>query len=268
MTRFVALIVAIVLSLTALPVAALDLSGLSKQDRADTLRFAVNNGLFTLYHEVAHLLIDTLALPVLGKEEDAADNIATWVLLQKNTPEANLTLEDAAHGWVLTGRSYDDYFGGDDYASGYSPDRHRAMQIVCLMVGADGAAFRRVANAYNIPSERQHTCLFDYGLVDRTLANLLVQKASGTRVDVTYHDGGRRLQLAERVFRGSGIFDDVAEELRQGYRIDRRVKFTARRCGESNAFYDPATTEIIFCYELMEDFMQLYVDDLPHRSRD
>ncbi len=268
MKRLPALILALALTLTALPAMALDLSGLSKQDRADTLRFAVNNGLFTLYHEMAHLLIDKLALPVLGKEEDAADNIATWVLLEKKTPEANQTLEDAARGWVLTGRSYGDYFGDDDYASGYSPDRHRAMQIVCLMVGADGSAFRRVANAYDIPSERQHTCLFDYEMVNRSLEGLLDKNASGTRVDVTYHDGGHRWQLAERVFRGSGIFDHVAEELRRGYRLNGRVKFTARRCGESNAFYDPATTEIIFCYELMEDFMQLYVDDLPQRSRD
>jgi len=268
MIRLSALIVVLILSFCALPAAAQDLSGLSKQERAETLRFAVNNSLFTLYHEVAHLLIDKLSLPVLGKEEDAADNIATWVLLGKNTPEANQALEDAADGWVLTGDRYDNYFAGADYASGYSPDRHRAMQIICLMVGADRTAFRGIANAYDIPSERQHTCLFDYELVSRSLEALLKEGHAGTRVNVTYHDGGTRLRLAERAFRGSGIFDDVAEELRRGYRLDGQVRFTARRCGESNAFYDPATTEIIFCYELMQDFMQLHLDQRAERSRD
>jgi len=268
MTRLSALIVVLILSFCTQPAAAQDLSGLSKQERAETLRFAVNNSLFTLYHEVAHLLIDKLSLPVLGKEEDAADNIATWVLLGKNTPEANQALEDAADGWVLTGDRYDNYFAGADYASGYSPDRHRAMQIICLMVGADRTAFRGIANAYDIPSERQHTCLFDYELVSRSLEALLKEGHAGTRVNVTYHDGGTRLRLAERAFRGSGIFDDVAEELRRGYRLDGQVRFTARRCGESNAFYDPATTEIIFCYELMQDFMQLHLDQRAERSRD
>ncbi|WP_338723201.1 DUF4344 domain-containing metallopeptidase [Devosia sp. XK-2] len=262
------LIVVLIALAMALPASAQDLSGLSKQDRAETLRFAVNNSLFTLYHEVAHLLIDKLALPVLGKEEDAADNIATWVLLKKNTPEANQALEDAADGWVLTGARYGDYFDGDDYASGYSPDRHRALQIICLMVGADRTAFRTIANSYDIPSERQHTCLFDYELINRSLDALLVEGKAGTRVNVTYHDGGTRLRLAERAFRGSGIFDEVAEELRRGYRLDGQVRFTARRCGESNAFYDPATTEIIFCYELMQDFMQLHLDQRAERSRD
>ncbi len=266
MIRLPALIAVLLLAFCAVPAAAQDLSGLSKQERAETLRFAVNNSLFTLYHEVAHLLIDKLALPVLGKEEDAADNIATWILLQKNTPEANLALEDAAVGWVLTGQSYGDYFAGDDYASGYSPDRHRAMQIICLMVGADRTAFRSIASAYDIPSERQHTCLFDYELVNRSLGQLIAEGNSGTQVNVTYHDGGRRLRLAERAFRGSGIFDDVAEELRRGYRLEGRVRFTARRCGEANAFYDPATAEIIFCYELMQDFMQLHLDQRAEPS--
>ncbi|SMQ62373.1 Putative metallopeptidase [Devosia lucknowensis] len=267
MTRLTALIAALFLSIVALPAQAQDLSGLSKQERADTLRFAVNNGLFTLYHEVAHLLIDKLGLPVLGKEEDAADNIATWILLNKNTPDANQTLEDAVDGWVLTGQHYGDYFEGLDYVSGYSPDRHRAMQIACLMIGADGSAFRSVARAYNIPQERQQSCFYDFEMMNQTLDGLLADTGTGTRVDVTYHDGGTRLRLAERVLRGSGIFDSVAEEVRKGYRLDGRVKFTAKRCGESNAFYDTNTTEVIFCYELMEEFLQLYVDDLPHRSR-
>lgn len=267
MKRLSVLFTALMIGLAALPAAAQDLSGLSKQQRADTLRFAVNNSLFTIYHEVGHLLIDKLGLPVLGKEEDAADNIATWMLLERKTPDANRALEDTVNGWVLTGLSYDDYFGGQDYVSGYSPDRHRAMQIACLLVGADGAAFRPLARAYDIPEDRQQTCFYDYELMDKSLKSLLEDRGEGTRVDVTYHDGGHQLRLAERVFRGSGIFDEVADEVRRGYRMSGRVKFTARRCGEANAYYDAASSEVIFCYELMQDLMQLYVDDLPYRRR-
>lgn len=260
MGRFLkALFVAAVLAFPAAPAQADALSGLSKPQRAEALRFSINNSLFTLYHEVAHLLIDKMRLPVLGREEDAADNIATWMLLGQKTPQANLTLQDAAKGWMLSGLRYDEPFNDDDYAAGYSPDRHRSMQIVCLMVGADGAAFRRFANSYAMPPDRQHNCHFDYELVDRSLSGLMRKTGSGTQVDVKYHDGGRRLRMAERVFRQSGIFDTVAEEVRKGYRLDGRVTFTAQRCGEPNAFYDPATTEIIFCYELMQDFMELYV---------
>ncbi len=264
MQRLLFLLIALLLG-PALPASADPMVGLSKQERADTLRFAINNSLFTLYHEVGHLLIDKMKLPLLGREEDAADNIATWILLQKGTPEANQALEDAAEGWMMTGMLYGDTYDDDDYSAGYTPDRHRSMQIVCMMVGADGSAFRRVANSFSMAADRQRSCHFDYEVIDRSISSLLENPGTGTRVDVRYDDSGWRLKLAERVLRSSGIFDDVAEEVRRGYKLSGRVKFTAQRCGEPNAFYDPETTEVIFCYELVQDFLDMYVDELPAR---
>lgn len=266
MRRLLKVFVVILAGLSSQNAVAFDLSGLSKTERAETIEFAVNNSLFTLYHEVAHLLIDKLGLPVLGREEDAADNIATWILLQKKTPDANDALIDAARGWRLTGDSFDNIFTDDDYASGYSPERQRSLQIVCMMVGADGAAFRQVADRYAIHSARQDTCFYDYNMLDRSMRGLLPANDKGTRVDVRYRNGGSHLRLAERIFRNSGIFDDVAEEIRQGYRIDGRVRFTAKSCGEPNAFYDPQTVEIIFCYELMQDFIDLHSVDRTTRT--
>src|SRR6187401_350606 len=42
-----------------------------------TTEFALGNSLFALMHEMAHGLITDLGLPVLGREEDAADAFAT-----------------------------------------------------------------------------------------------------------------------------------------------------------------------------------------------
>lgn len=260
------LLLALSAALLLQPVAAFELTGFSKAERAEALRFAVNNSLFTLYHEVSHLLIDRLQLPVFGPEEDAADSMAVWMLLQKKTPDANQALEDAARGWRLTGDAYGNVFTDEDYASGYSPDRQRSLQIVCLMVGADGAAFRPMANTYAIHPDRQDSCHHDFDLLDRSMRSQLPEGKSGTRVDVRYRDGGYHLRLAERTLRSSGIFDDVAQEVRDGYRIDQRVRFTAQSCGEPNAFYDPGTVEVIFCYELMQDFIDLYADDMPEQG--
>lgn len=266
MRRLAFIVFTLLTALTVQPAAAFDMTGMSKLDRAEALRFAINNSLFTLYHEVAHLLIDRLHLPVLGREEDAADNIATWMLLQKGTPDANEALKDAARGWMLTGDSYDNVFTDDDFASGYSPDRQRSLQIVCMMVGADGAAFRQVAERYAIHPERQDTCFFDYDMLDRSLRSILPSEGSGTRVDVRYQSGGHSLRLAERIFRNSGIFEDVAEEVRQNYRLEGRVRFTAKSCHEPNAFYDAQTVEIIFCYELLQDFIALHATNMPRRG--
>jgi len=243
---------------------------LSKSQRAEIRRFSYNNSLFVLYHEVAHLLFDQMELPILGREEDAADNVATWTLLNKRTPAADKALADAAEGWLLSGAAYDS--GGDesDFAANHSLDKQRAYQIVCLMVGSDDRAFRPIANEYRMESDRQDSCYWDYETVDRSIKGLLGTRGEksgrGTTVTVTYHDAGGRLKAAADAFKSSGVFDQVADELRTNYSLSKPVAFNAQRCGEANAFYDPDTIEIIFCYELMQDYMDLYSANMPDET--
>jgi hypothetical protein len=257
--------------LTATLLSILGLSGLtqahelSKQQRAEIRRFASNNSLFVLYHEVGHLLFDQLELPVLGREEDAADNVATWILLNKRTKQAERTLADAAQGWVLSGIAYDS--GGDesDYAAGHSLDKQRAYQIVCLMVGMDSDTFHPIADEYRMDSTRQDSCNWDYSMINRSLLGLLSREqgsGGGTQVNVTYHEPSEDLAAAADAFKSSGVFDEVADEVRQKYNIRTPVAFNAQTCGEANAFYDPETVEVIFCYELMQDYMDLYTNSL------
>ncbi|WP_240233097.1 DUF4344 domain-containing metallopeptidase [Devosia lacusdianchii] len=260
------LAVALLLCLLAF-IGAIQAQELTKSQRAEIRRFAYNNSLFVLYHEVAHLLFHQLELPILGKEEDAADNMATWILLNKRTEATDKALADAAQGWVLSGIAYDSGGEESDYAASHSLDKQRAYQIVCLMVGSDDAAFRPIANEYRMDSDRQETCAWDYETVDRSLKGLLGGRnnkaGQGTDVTVTYHDAGGRLKAAADAFKSSGVFDQVADELRQNYSLREPVQFNAKRCGEANAFYDPETVEVIFCYELMQDYMDLYADSMP-----
>lgn len=260
------LVLALLLCLLWIPGLA-QAQDLTKAQLAEVRRFAYNNSLFVLYHEVAHLLFHQLNLPILGKEEDAADNMATWTLLNKRTPETDRVLADAAQGWILSGIAYDS--GGDemDYAGQHSLDKQRAYAIVCLMVGMDETAFRPIANEYRMDRDRQDSCYWDYDTVDRSLQGLLGGRSNksgqGTDVTVTYHDVGGRLKAAADAFKSSGVFDQVADELRRNYSLREPVQFNAQRCGEANAYYDPDTVEVIFCYELMQDYMELYTANMP-----
>jgi hypothetical protein len=266
MRVFVASLLVAALALVPQAAQAQDLTGYTKAQRAEIIRFAANNSLFVLYHEMAHLLVHQMQLPVLGREEDAADNVATWMLLNKRSKEADQALADAAKGWQLSGVAYGSGEFEEDYAAGHSLDKQRAYQIVCMMVGSDGKAFRPIANQYAMDHERQDTCQWDYRLINRSIKSLLSERpanAKSTVVNVTYHDAGGRLRLAADAFRSSGVFDQVAQDLRENFSLRRPVRFNAKRCGEANAFYDPDTIEIIFCYELMTDYMELYAAELP-----
>ena len=56
----------------------------SPGDTTET-RFVLGNALWTLVHEMAHALIGEFDVALLGKEEDAADCIATIALLHGHT---------------------------------------------------------------------------------------------------------------------------------------------------------------------------------------
>jgi hypothetical protein len=261
-----ALIVALLAGMLCIPATA-QAQPLNKQKQQEDRQFAASNSLFVLYHEVAHLLFHQLDLPVLGREEDAADNVATWILLKQRNPRNDNVLADAARGWLLSGEAYGSGEYEDDFAAGHSLDKQRAYQIVCMMVGKDDSAFRRIADDYRMERDRQDSCYWDYETVDRSLSGLLggrnLKSGQGTRVTVTYHPATGKLRSAANAFRASGVFDEVADELRRNYNLTTPVAFNAKRCGEANAFYDPETVEIIFCYELMQDYMDLYTAATP-----
>lgn len=261
------IVLVLIMALMALGQAAhAQQSAVGKKALSAAHRFAANNSLFVLYHEVGHLIIDQLQLPVLGREEDAADNIATWTLLNKGTPEANAALADAAYGWLLSGNAYDVELNDRHFSGQHSLNKQRAFQIVCLMVGRNSRAFRTIATQYGLDRNRQDNCFWDYDLVDRTMRDLrrthVQKKARSGGVTVTYHDASGFYKPAADAFRQSGIFDAVAAEIAESYPITQHIEFNARLCGESNAFYDPSSVEVIFCYELMDEYIALALKDI------
>lgn len=123
---------------------------------------AVNS--FVLAHEFAHALIADFNLPVLGKEEDAADSIATFVLL--NVPEGVAFASDAAAFWIaFSGRQEPPQLA--DYADVHSLDLQRADSVLCWVAGSGEAAYEEVAELELLPPERLESCPSEYAqLVD------------------------------------------------------------------------------------------------------
>lgn len=118
---------------------------------------AVNS--FILAHEFAHALIANFDLPVLGKEEDAADSIATFVLL--NVPEGAVYASDAAAFWIaFSGRQEPPQLA--DYADVHSLDRQRADAVLCWVAGSSEASFEEIAELELLPPERLESCPSEY----------------------------------------------------------------------------------------------------------
>jgi Putative metallopeptidase len=82
--------------------------------------------LFVLLHEIAHAFISDKHLPILGREEDAADEIATFLAIQARAPAI-----------AESGAKFFESEGHDGGASDVHVDpARRAFRIRCLLYGS------------------------------------------------------------------------------------------------------------------------------------
>ncbi len=230
---------------------------LADRELDKSVRYVINNSLFTMYHEVGHLLVDKLDWPVLGREEDVADNFASYALLSQRRRSFQQALKDAALGWKLEDQFYGNERDQSDYYAVHSLDLQRAFQIVCMMVGEDRDTFYLTAQEWGIDRLRQATCKEDYNQISRSIERLLkASSSSSAEVDVSvkYERAGPDLSLAYKTLKESRLLESVAQDLKDGYGLSGEIRITASRCGEPNAFYDKDTSEIIMCYELLDDY--------------
>jgi len=117
--------------------------------------FVSGNMLFVLLHEMAHVSITQMGLPVLGRMEDAADTYAALRLIRSGSSFSHRVLTEAAEGWFMAERR--DQKAGDPvaYYDEHGLNQQRAYQIVCLMVGSDNEKFKDFAKETKLPEERQ-----------------------------------------------------------------------------------------------------------------
>lgn len=228
-----------------------------------TAEFTTGNMLFVLLHEMAHGLIADLQLPVLGREEDAADQFATVTMLKMGTEFSHRTLVNAAKGWFLSDRRSRENGENAVYYDAHGLDLQRAYNIICLMVGSDADRFKDLADETNLPEDRRDTCLGDYSNAswswDKALKPFLRPAAQpATKFDVVYGEPKDQLDIFERAFRATGLMERTG-----AYSVDRyawRTPFTMelQTCGEPAAHWNVPSHKVTLCYEMADDFVQLY----------
>ncbi|MFJ8545312.1 DUF4344 domain-containing metallopeptidase [Streptomyces sp. NPDC093586] len=108
----------------------------------------------TLFHEMAHALVDVLELPVHGREEDAADQFAALMLLRKGAVGEQQVLA-AAEAWQLSEATNED---ADEGPGTHSSDGRRAADHRCYVYGAASGRHRGLVGPDTLPDERAKGC--------------------------------------------------------------------------------------------------------------
>ena len=122
------------------------------------------------FHELGHCLIDVWDLPATGREEDAVDQLAMFVLLD-GTPEGeDMVLSAATFFAVVSGGQKTDNLAFWDE---HSLDRQRFYDMLCLTYGSNPAKNKHLLGKNGLPADRAECCTAEFSRVDKSWNKLL-----------------------------------------------------------------------------------------------
>jgi hypothetical protein len=142
----------------------------------DSLKQMVIIGTFTqaVLHELAYGIFDALQVPVWGREDDAADRLAAFVLLQFSGEVAHTAMVGSAEFFLLSRRTWT----GSAFADADSPEGQRFYNFLCIAYGGDELDFGGWTQAQQgkdplLPQFRAVQCPHEYQQV-RAAFNLRI----------------------------------------------------------------------------------------------
>ena len=127
--------------------------------------------LFIVLHETAHAVFHVLAVPVLGREEDAADQVATYAATQIGGDFAERMLRAAAFMYDQDSSARKP--GEDDFADVHGLDRQRFYNVLCLAWGSDPKRYAFAKELGKLPEERAEGCAEEYQQVRYAVRTLI-----------------------------------------------------------------------------------------------
>ncbi len=214
---------------------------------ADAAAFARSNLIFAFHHEAGHALIDILALPVPGGEEDAADALAV-LLIDRLHGEAGAAalVRDAALAFALFAQRE----APDTLLGRHALDLDRRAALVCLYYGAAPDRRRGLAAALGLTAAELAPCPARHAATVADWDALLALPPQDHRPAfrlVSRGDDPLTRAIAAEV-----------EALNGEIGLPAPVDVTLEPCGEANALYDPRARRIVLCTEYAEDLARLW----------
>ncbi len=139
---------------------------------------------FVLLHECGHALFALLEVPILGREEDAADHVAAYVLLRAGKGVARRALSGAA--WMYKHDASARTLDESDYSDVHGLDAQRLYNVLCMAYGGDPGSYAGMVEKGYLPKDRAEGCHDEYEqvmfAVKRLIAkNVDVKAAKRTR---------------------------------------------------------------------------------------
>ncbi|WP_137145673.1 DUF4344 domain-containing metallopeptidase [Mycolicibacterium sp. CR10] len=143
----------------------------------DPVAGAINAEWATFYHEVGHMAITVYDLPVTGREEDVADQLAAYILLTPGDdgqidPESVQAVKDFARVFNSSGEG-DTEVSEQEMADVHSLDLQRVYNLECWIYGSDPGANGDLVADGQLPEDRAAGCQDEWQQLDQAWSTLL-----------------------------------------------------------------------------------------------
>ncbi|MGH1590305.1 DUF4344 domain-containing metallopeptidase [Methylobacterium phyllosphaerae] len=122
-------------------------------------------------HELGHALYDLLDVPVLGREEDAADQFAALVLLELPPAQARHAIDGTAR--LLRSQAAEEAPDEAALSDDHGLTAQRLYNLLCLAYGADRRTFGYLVEGGALPKARAAQCGTEHDLAAYALRKLL-----------------------------------------------------------------------------------------------
>ena len=143
--------------------------------------------LFTFYHEAAHGMIQLLDLPAVGREEDAADQLATLSLLGMGDTGAQMAIA-SAYWFQLQARTQ---HHRTPFWDEHAFDGQRFYNILCLIYGSNPAKYGYLVSSGALPQQRAGRCAEEYEKISHAWNRLLAPYYARRTIRTYRTYGGR-----------------------------------------------------------------------------
>lgn len=141
-------------------------------DRESINKTVIGALIFIVFHELGHAIIDIESLPVLGRNEDAADNIATYLILQ----------EPALADTAITGGLFffskpvsliPNFFSQRHLSDEHGLNPQRAVNLACAAYGKGPQRYEWAMRVARVTNQRAVRCAGEYEQLERSVRDLL-----------------------------------------------------------------------------------------------
>ena len=124
-------------------------------------------------HEAGHATFQALKIPLFGREEDAADQFSTYIMLKFSKEEARRLVLGSAYQYKGDISSPAVTMTRQQFADDHGTPAQRFFNLLCMAYGADAKLFADVVEKGFLPRDRAEGCETEFAQVSHAFSALI-----------------------------------------------------------------------------------------------